>query len=188
MSTGVLALQGCVEPHLSMLAKLGEPGRRVKSAADLDALDRLIIPGGESTTMLKLLDRTGLERPLLDFAKTHPVWGICAGAILIARQVEHPAQHSLGLMNIRATRNYYGSQRESFAATLDCGEGLAENLAVDFIRAPLLEPLGAEVTVLAKFGEQPVLLRQGPYLASAFHVELGEDTRLHSFFISLGKA
>lgn len=183
-STGILALQGCIDPHLTVLNKLNIPAVKVRTVEDLKRIDRIILPGGESTAMLKLLARTGLENALIDFAHTNPVWGICAGSILLASKVSNPSQRSWGLINIHAMRNYYGSQRESFKTTLSI-PSLGEEFLVDFIRAPKLEPLGSEVEVLAKHESDAVLLRAGNILVSSFHIELGDDTRLHQYFAEL---
>lgn len=184
MTIGVLALQGCIEPHLKMIQKIGLSARQVKCVEDLGEIDRLIMPGGESTTMLKLLARTGLDQGIIEFAKHHPIWGVCAGAILIAREVIHPSQKSLGLIDIQAVRNYYGPQTESFRAQVHFSEP-EMCTGVDFIRAPLLKPISAQVKVLASLNDQAVLLRQGNILASSFHIELGEDDRLHRYFADL---
>jgi 5'-phosphate synthase pdxT subunit len=184
VTIGVLALQGCVDPHIELFQRLGAEVRKVRRPEDLESIDRIVLPGGESTTMLTLLDKSGLGPALLDFGRSHAVWGICAGAILIAREVEHPRQRSLGLIDLIAHRNHYGSQLESFTTevSIDLFPGA---MKVDFIRAPLLKPLSDKVTVHAKHEGVAVLLRQGRVLASSFHAELGEDTRLHRYFLDL---
>lgn len=184
MATGVLALQGCITPHISMLERIGEKVIRITSSDLLAHVDRLILPGGESTTMLTLMERYGLIEGLSDFGKTKPMWGICAGAILMAKEVHNPRQRSLQLMDILAERNHYGSQRESFKAKIevDC---IRQTIEGDFIRAPLLRPISKAVDVLATHGQDPVLLRQGRLLASSFHVELGADPRLHEYFLGI---
>ena len=181
---GVLALQGAVDAHIRMLIALGASARRVRSAEELTEVERLIIPGGESTTMLTLLKRVNLWGKLAEFGKRRPVWGICAGAILIARQVINPEQESLGLIDLKAHRNYYGSQAESFKATIPI-EPLGIDAEVDFIRAPLLERYSNDVRALAKYNGQPVLFQQNRILASSFHIELGTENRLHEYFLSL---
>ena len=182
MKPGILALQGCIEPHVAMFKRLGIDCLKVRFPKELEAIDRIILPGGESTTMLILLEKQGLVEPLLDFGKSNPVWGICAGAILIAKKVTHPEQRSLGLMNISANRNFYGSQRESFSTEIDISSP-AIHAKVDFIRAPLLAPLSEEVEVVSKRDEQTIFLREKRMWATAFHIELGEDTRLHEAFL-----
>lgn len=179
---GVLALQGCIDPHVRMFERLDVDVVRVRIPSDLDSLHGIILPGGESTTMLRLLHRQELFEPLREFGKKKGVWGICAGAILIADRVVHPSQESLRLMPIEAHRNFYGCQLDSFSTELDF-PSLKFSSRVDFIRAPLLKPLGPEVEVLASHGEQSVLLRSGNIMAASFHIELGDDTRLHRFFV-----
>jgi len=156
----------------------------VRLSEDLARCDRIVLPGGESTTMIKLLDRAELWEPLRDFGRSHPVWGICAGAILIASEVCSPAQKSLELISVRATRNYYGSQLDSFKAEIEIA-GFDHKMHADFIRAPLLQPLEESVQVLADYNNQPVLMRQGRVLVSAFHTELGSDARLHEYFLGI---
>ena len=182
MTVGILALQGCVAPHFEIFSKLGHPAIAVKNLSDLKSVERLILPGGESSTMLKLMERQGLLQALIDFGRTNPIWGICAGSILLAKEVRHPEQASLGLIDIRATRNFYGSQLEYFRETI---KFLNRDISVDFIRAPLLEPLSAAVSILAKRAEQAVLLQQGKILASSFHTELGQNLCIHEHFLAL---
>lgn len=184
MRVGVLALQGAVLPHCLMLQTLGVEAVQVKSTADLELCDRLILPGGESTTMLKLLAVSKLTTAISNFAASKPIWGICAGAILIASEVKNPEQESLSLIPMRAYRNHYGSQLESFKTFINVNK-VGPELEVDFIRAPLLEPLSDKVEVLAEYNGQSVLLKHDRILASSFHVELGSDTRLHKYFLSL---
>lgn len=181
MKVGVLALQGCVDPHLRLFAAAGIAAVPVRSREALLTVDRLVMPGGESTTMLKLATRLGLWEPLQAFARVKPVWGICAGAILLAREVAHPKQPSLQAIDILAERNFYGSQLDSFECTLDVFP-LGAAMAVQFIRAPRLTPQSSSVEVLARCDGQPVCMKQGHVLVSAFHVELGQDPRLHSYF------
>lgn len=184
MRAGVLALQGAITPHLQMLDKLGVDGVRVTGPEHLPGIERIILPGGESTTILKLLDRAGLWDDLVSFCRSNPVWGTCAGAILLAKEVYHPAQRSFKVMDISAERNAYGSQRESFKIPLRTNF-LEREIEVDFIRAPRLRPLTSNVSVLAEHEGDSVLLRQGNLLVSAFHSELGADTSLHEYFLKL---
>ncbi len=157
LCVGILGYQGCIEPHEKMLRSLGTDTLRVRSTEDLAKVDRLILPGGESTTMLRFIETQKLSTPLKDFAASHPVWGICAGAILAAKTVLHPTQESLGLINITAHRNFYGSQLSSFSSQLNI-KGLAAPITAQFIRAPLLE--GGEglaaPEILAYHGERHV--------------------------------
>lgn len=184
MRVGVLALQGCVDPHFRHLSNLGATPSKVRTLSDLEKIDRLIMPGGESTTMLKLLHSTGLYSGIIKFAQSHPIWGICAGAILIAKEVSHPEQDSLGLIDIHARRNHYGSQLDSFETNILI-EPLSTSMKVQFIRAPLLNPISERVLVLARNENTPVMLKQNRIIASSFHVELGEDSRLHKYFLTL---
>lgn len=186
---GILGFQGCIEPHEKMLRTLGAEPVRVRTREDLLSVDRLIVPGGESTTMLRFLKLYDLIPAIQEFATTNPVWGICAGAILIAKTVHNPEQSSLGLIDISAHRNFYGSQLESFSAPLSI-TGLSAHIVAQFIRAPLLNPLtpcegGASPQVLAHLDTQPVFFAQGKTWACSFHVELGEDTSLHELFLML---
>lgn len=186
---GVLALQGCVDPHLQMLSAIGVESIKVRSKQELALADRLIIPGGESSTMLKLMHSTSLFSELLKFGQSKPVWGICAGAILIAKLVRHPEQDSLGLIDIEAVRNFYGSQLDSFETELQISV-LDSGIKVQFIRAPLLKALSKNVQVLAEIKDsndqmQSVLLKQNHILASSFHAELGDSTELHRFFVEM---
>lgn len=184
MKAGVLALQGCVEPHLKIFEALGVAALPVKWAHDLNEITHLVIPGGESTTMLKIIEREGLWEPLLTFSKRRPVWGVCAGAILIAQEVANPSQRSLGLIDIKATRNYYGSQVDSFKADVEI-KPLNLKAEVDFIRAPLLSPLSGEIEVFANFRDSPVFLKQRNIIATSFHIELNNELGLHRFFLTL---
>lgn len=186
---GILGFQGCIEPHEEILRRIGVESVRVRSKEELASVDRLILPGGESTTMLRFLKLHNLIPALKDFARTNPMWGICAGSILLAHEVHNPAQESLDLINISAHRNFYGSQLDSFTSELTI-TGLAKPIAAQFIRAPLLNPLKSssereEATVLSRLDDQPVFLSQGRIWACSFHVELGEDPALHELFLSI---
>ena len=186
---GVLAFQGCIEPHVGLLRKLGVTPVRVVGIDTLATVSRLILPGGESTTMLKFLKEERFLEPLKQFCRTQPVWGICAGAILLAQEVCSPLQESLGVIDIRATRNFYGSQLDSFKTHLFI-EPLDRTMEVDFIRAPKLEALNTTVQTLAhipaeKSDGAPVMFRQKSVLVTAFHTELGDDTGLHEYFLGM---
>lgn len=184
---GLLSLQGAVEPHRPKLARLGVEPVAVRTAADLEACAGLIIPGGESTTFLHLIKAYGLKAPLLDFAARAPVWGICAGSILMAEQVEHPPQESLGLMPVTIERNAYGRQNESFIATFTLnlpGQSPAEQEGV-FIRAPRVSALGAGVQVFGEQGGFPVVAQYGHHLLTTFHPELSASDLLHRHFLEL---
>ena len=184
MTIGVLAIQGDYDAHRRRLEQLGAQTLLVKKPEQLDAVDALVIPGGESTTFLKFLEQGGFLEKLREFVRTKPTFGTCAGAILLAREVENPPQASLGALDASVRRNAYGRQRESsirFGKT-KLGE---EPMEMVFIRAPKLERLGKGVEVLATDGDDPVLVRQGKILAATFHPELSEDTRVHAAFLEL---
>ena len=185
MEIGVLALQGDVREHLASLERCGVRGRPVKGPADLAGLDGLIIPGGESTTVGRLLVGSGLLEPLRAKAQAGlAVFGTCTGMILLARRIEgYEAQPSLGLMAITVRRNAFGRQVESFETDLFIPALGAEPLRAVFIRAPEVVEAGPGVEILARHGEHIVLVRQGRYLAAAFHPELTPDTRLHRYFL-----
>ncbi len=184
MKVGILALQGCVEPHRAAFERLGLEAMLVRSCADLDRVERLVLPGGESTTMLHLLRISGMFDPLAIFCQHRPVLGVCAGAILLASEVVGPSQPSLGAIPLRAHRNFYGSQRESFEASITVSHDQAPH-HVSFIRAPLLEAINGEVTPVSFFDKQPVLFRYRNVLAASFHSELGNDLFLHEMFLAI---
>jgi len=184
MKVGILALQGCVAPHMTLFEGLGVNCTKVRNAQELSEVSRLVIPGGESTTMLLLLKRSSLFSELVNFARSKPLWGICAGAILIAKEVLNPQQDCLGLMEILATRNHYGSQLESFNESVWI-DPLEKDLKAQFIRAPQLRPLSEKVEVLASRNGDAVFLKQNNIIATSFHTELGHDSSLHEFFLGL---
>ena len=179
---GVLALQGDFEAHKKALAHAGAEAVEVRNPAQLQNIQALIIPGGESTTMLKLLDTTGLREPLRQFAETKPIFGTCAGAILVARQVTNPVQESLGLMDIEVQRNAYGRQLDSRIVHLQ-PEMEGGDLEAVFIRAPIIRSIGPDAKVLARYNGDPVLVEQGRHLVATFHPELGKDDRIHRLFL-----
>ena len=185
---GVLALQGDFEAHGQAMERLGAQPVYVRSAADLEGLDGLIIPGGESTTMLKLLRSEGLFEPLAEFGRRKPVFGTCAGAILVARDVANPEQESLGLMDIGVERNAYGTQLESRVARIEPEPELAARTAPGpleavLIRAPVIRRVGPAARVLASYNGDPVLVEEGRHLAATFHPELTADSRVHRLFL-----
>jgi len=188
-SVGILAIQGDVEAHAAVLERIGARAVPVRSKADLDALDALVVPGGESTTIAKGLDRLGLYEPIRARADGGlPVLGTCAGAILLAREaVNHPVR-TLGLVDVAAHRNAYGTQVDSFAAPADpeIAPGL-EGLHCVFIRAPRLRDAGPAVEVLATLDGDPVLVRQGRVLLTTFHPELTDDDRVHRLLLGQGR-
>ena len=186
---GVLALQGDFEAHQKALERAGAEAVQVRTADQLAGVDGLVIPGGESTTMLKLIDYMGLKEPLRDFAAEKPVFGTCAGAILLANDVQNPPQESFGLVDMTIERNAYGRQIDSRVARIEpdaefqsrAGEGDVEAV---FIRAPIVRRTGPAVKVLAEYDGDPVLLEQGKHLIATFHPELTDDARIHKLFLS----
>jgi 5'-phosphate synthase pdxT subunit len=187
---GILALQGDVEAHARMLARLGAEAVPVLHEADLAGLAALILPGGESTTIAKGMERQKLWEPIRQFALTgRPVFGTCAGAILLAKEVERSPVPTLGLLDAVAVRNAYGTQVDSFATQADAGaaSGL-EGLRCVFIRAPQLRPTSPAVEVLARVEGRPVLIRQGNVSAATFHPELTDDPRVHALALGLAAA
>ena len=185
MRVGILAIQGDCDAHAAALRRVGAEPVRVLHEKDLDGLDALVLPGGESTTIAKGLERLALYEPLRAFALAgRPVLGTCAGAILLAREVEHHPVRSLGLVDVVAVRNAYGTQVDSFAAPVDSGAAAGlEGLRCVFIRAPRLRDPGSQVEVLARVEGAPVLLRQGNRLAATFHPELTDDPRVHALLL-----
>lgn len=188
-NVGVLALQGDVEEHVRVLRELGASPTEVRSPAQLADVDALVMPGGESTTMSLLLESSGLLDPLRErLAAGMPVFGTCAGMILLAREVidGRPDQHRLGAIDLSVRRNAYGRQVDSFETDLDV-EGWDRPLHAVFIRAPVIERVGPGVEILARAqapsGVVPAVCRQGSVLVAAFHPELAGDGRLHQLFL-----
>ena len=183
---GILALQGDFEAHANAIARAGGHAVQVRTPSALAACDGLIIPGGESTTMLKLLDFEGLTEPIQAFAARKPIYGSCAGAILLARDVSHPAQASLGLLDIAVERNAYGRQIESRISRITVVDpyGNDSEMEAVFIRAPIIRNIGPGVTTLAWYQGDPVWIEEGPHMATTFHPELTADLRVHQRFLS----
>jgi pyridoxal 5'-phosphate synthase pdxT subunit len=185
LKIGVLGLQGDVREHLHALESAGAAAMTVKTPLELDGVDALVMPGGESTTIGKLLARFDLLEPLKERTREGmPLYGTCAGLILMANEIvgEQDAPHRLGVMDVAVRRNAYGRQVDSFEAPLDV-EGLTEPFTAVFIRAPLIERFGESVEVLAHSDGAPVLVRQGHLMASSFHPEMTGDARLHQMFV-----
>jgi 5'-phosphate synthase pdxT subunit len=182
---GVLAIQGDFEAHARALRRLGAAVTEARRADDLRRVDGLIIPGGESTTMLKFITEEDLSHPIIAFARQgKPVFGTCAGTILLAREVSNPHQHSLDLIDIEVERNGYGRQVDSFIADTETAiEG--GPLEAVFIRAPRIRRVGPNVEVLASIDGEPVLVREGNRLAATFHPELTDDQRVHRLFAEM---
>ena len=185
---GILALQGDFQAHHEAFVRLEATTRFVRKSSDLSGLSGLVLPGGESSTFLKLLEIEALWEPVAKFAKTHPVFGTCAGAILMADKVEHPSQPCFGLIRMTVRRNAYGRQLSSSirhaeaARDLNLGRKPGPPLEAVLIRAPMISEVGPEVQVLATLDGLPVVVRQGNYLAATFHPELTSDTRIHRYF------
>jgi len=182
---GILAIQGDVDAHAVAVRRVGAEPVPVLREKDLDAIDALILPGGESTTIAKGLARLALYEPLREFARSgRPLLGTCAGAILLAREVRNHPVETLGVLDLVAERNAYGTQVDSFAAQVDPGSDPAvAGLRCVFIRAPRLRTPGPAVEVLARVDGEPVLVRQGRVLAASFHPELTEDPRVHELLL-----
>jgi len=183
MKVGILAVQGDYDAHGATLARMGVEHVFVRTPADMAGVDAVILPGGESTTQWKFLVEEGLDKTLLEHAaRGGPIFGTCAGAILLAREVHNPAQPSLGLADISVIRNGYGRQ---LASEVRQGTTNLSSAPIEmvFIRAPIIERAGPGVEVLATFGNKPVLMRQGPILIATFHPELTNDTSVHEYFL-----
>jgi len=190
LKIGVLALQGDAREHLRALESSGATPVEVKTVAQLADVDALVLPGGESTTIGKLLDRFQLLGPLRDRANDGmPLFGTCAGLILMANEIvgDQEAPHRLGVMDIGVRRNAYGRQVDSFESELQVS-GVDGPFTAVFIRAPVIERVGAKVEVLATYDDTPVLVRQGDLVASSFHPEMTGDARLHAMFVSMVRA
>jgi len=181
MKIGVLAMQGDFDAHRRRLEELGAEVVLVRKPEQLDEVDGLIIPGGESGTFLKLLGEQGLAK-LKDFVRVKPTFGTCAGCILLATDVENPKQAGLGALDITVRRNAYGRQIDS---SIRDGRFLNEPIEMVFIRAPKIERVGEGVEVIATEGKDPVLVRRGKTMAATFHPELSDDRRIHQYFLDL---
>jgi 5'-phosphate synthase pdxT subunit len=182
---GILALQGCLDPHAKHLASLGAKSLLVKTNSDLALAKGLILPGGESTTMIKLAKAYGLWDRLQQRAAEIPYWGVCAGSILMAKAVENPAQESLGVMDVVVRRNAYGRQLDSFQASVDLG---SQSEPAVFIRAPKFVSWGPGVAVKGFVAGEPAFLDDGRHMITAFHPELTESPWFHELFLARVKA
>jgi 5'-phosphate synthase pdxT subunit len=181
---GVLALQGDYEAHARAFTRAGANVREVRVAAELDGLDGLVIPGGESTTMLKLMDYYGLFEPLRAFGSAKPIFGTCAGAILLANEVRNPSQPALALCDLAVERNAYGRQLDSRVVRLAGHQlGGEPELEAVFIRAPIIRRVGENGKVLASYNGDPVLVDFGRHLVATFHPELSPDLRVQQRFL-----
>ena len=181
---GILAIQGDYAMHAKMLDRIAAPWKLVKHASELEEVSGLILPGGESTTMLKFFDGEGMGEAIKRFAAAgQPVFGTCAGAILLAREVSNPLQESLGLLDITIERNAYGRQVDSSVRRGECPEIASQPLEMVFIRAPIILGVGPGVRVLGRCDGLPVLVEQSNLLAATFHPELTQDETLHRYFL-----
>ncbi|MFA4995385.1 MAG: pyridoxal 5'-phosphate synthase glutaminase subunit PdxT [Bdellovibrionales bacterium] len=186
---GILALQGDFEAHEAAIARAGAAPLLVRETSQFGIIDGLIIPGGESTTMIKLLHYDAMIDALKQFGKEKPVFGTCAGAVLMATQTTHPAQESLGMMDMTVERNAYGRQNESRIAEIEIESDFqkrmnAKKLEAIFIRAPIIRRVGVGVKVLALYNGDPVLVEEGLHMAATYHPELTKSSDVHRLFIS----
>ena len=181
MRIGVLAVQGDFDAHRRRLEELGADVLLVRKPEELDQVDGLVIPGGESGAILRILGPEGMQK-LKEFVRVKPTLGTCAGAILLAKEITNPEQRGLDVLDVRIRRNAYGRQIDSSIREGRLGDSPLEMV---FIRAPKFERLGPEVEVVAKEGNDPVAVRQGKIMAATFHPELSEDTRIHQAFLDL---
>lgn len=181
---GILAVQGDFAMHAKMLDRTGAPWKLIKHAAELGEASGLIMPGGESTTMLKFFSAEGFDAAIKDFAaRDRPIFGTCAGTILLAREVLNPAQERLGLLDITVERNAYGRQIDSAVRQGECPELADRPVEMVFIRAPIIRRVGEGVRVLGRADGLPVLVEQGNVLAATFHPELTSDETVHRYFL-----
>ena len=183
LTIGIVALQGSFAKHAYSLGHLGIKSRVVRYPEDLKLIDALILPGGESTTMTRLLENEQLWEPLNEALRSLPVFGTCAGAILLGQQIEDERVHCFGLIDYLAERNAYGRQVESFSTALVMPKISNEDFHAIFIRAPKFRNIGKQVETLAVYGGEAVLLRQGQVLVASFHPELTDDSSIHRYFV-----
>jgi len=186
LKIGVLALQGSVEEHTRTLRRMGVPTEAVRRAEQVYEVDGLILPGGESTTLGKLMRKYGIDAAIKERARQGmPIYGTCAGMILLASEISSGEPPHLCLMDLAVTRNASGRQKDSFEIDLSIPALGAEPFRAVFIRAPYIDRVGEKVEVLASLGDKPVFVRQGNFLASSFHPELTEDDRVHALFVGM---
>lgn len=187
MKIGILALQGAVREHSHLLERVGATGIPIKYASELETVDGLILPGGESTTMRKMMDAYNLMEPLRRFHEQgKPIFGTCAGLILIANELDGEQSPHLRLLDVSVKRNAFGRQRESFEALLDV-QGIGSAFMGIFIRAPYISHVGQRANVLAEYEDKVVAVQQGTLLGASFHPELTDDSRFHAYFVAMVK-
>lgn len=186
---GVLALQGDFAKHIIFLRSIGVEAKEVRKVEDLEGCDGLIIPGGESTVMIRQIEFIHMREALSAFAKEKPLFGTCAGLILMSKQIQNSPLQSLGLIDVAVERNAFGRQVESFQARVEVTlqSEHVKNIPAFFIRAPRIREVGKEVEVLGTFRGEPVLVRQGHHLGASFHPELTTDPAVHLYFIDMIK-
>jgi len=185
LKVGVLSLQGAVEEHLNMIKRCGSEGIKVKTVKDLEKVERLIIPGGESTAIGKLAKIYGLDKAIISRAREGiPIFGTCAGMILLAKEIQDNEQVRFNLIDILVERNAFGRQVDSFEVDLKIEDFSGKPFKAVFIRAPYIKKTGSGVKILAKFNDKIVLARQKNILVSSFHPELTNDLRVHKYFLS----
>ena len=185
ITIGVLALQGAVREHVKALAAPDVKVVTIKHKEELETIDGLVFPGGESTTMRRLINQYGFFDPLKAFAKQKkPIFGTCAGAILMASEIAGQIEPHLNVMDMTVERNAFGRQKESFEVMLNMKD-VAPDIEAVFIRAPIIQSVGANVDVLATYEGQIVAAKQGPFLACSFHPELTDDDRMHQYFVQM---
>ena len=184
IQVGVLSLQGAYQKHIELLRTLGVSASLVRTADELKDCNALILPGGESTTMSKLLQETALYEPIKSFAENHAIMGVCAGMILMADEVDDKRITPLHLIPFKALRNHYGSQVNSFTRDIDLGFDENKTYHAHFIRAPGMTEVSPDIKVLSTNNEEPVLIAYGQHIAASFHPELTNDTRIHQYWLS----
>ncbi len=187
LKAGVLALQGDFAEHIAVLQRLGTETVEVRLPRDLEGIDALIMPGGESTTFGYLMGLYHLKEPIREMARRGvPIWGTCAGMIMMARELTEDEPVPLGLMDIQVVRNAFGRQVDSFEADLEVEPLGREKFTAVFIRAPVISQVGEGIRVLSRLDDgRPVAVQEGVLLATSFHPELTDDVRLHRYFLSL---
>lgn len=187
ITVGVLALQGAFAKHAEALSKLEVDTRFVRYKTDLDQCDALIIPGGESTTMMHHFETHQFHKSLQTFAEKKPIFGTCAGLILISREIVNDKMKPLNLVNVAVERNAFGRQVDSFRTDIELqlGNTRSRSFSALFIRAPRIRSHGVEVKVLAQYENEPILVQQGHHLGATFHPELTDDLAIHRYFLSL---